>query len=65
MALVGPVSGIGFQVNVLKTFEGVPSTLGSGYQRFRGGLVCKADRLVHHSILGSRVIKKKKGPERS
>ena len=29
-------------------------------QRFRGGLVCKAPRLLYHSTLGSRVIKKKK-----
>ena len=29
-------------------------------QQFRGGLVFKADRLVYHSTLGSRVIKKKK-----
>ena len=28
--------------------------------RFRGGLVCKAHRLVYHSTLGVRVIKKKK-----
>jgi len=28
--------------------------------RFRGGLVCKAHRLVYHSTLGWRVIKKKK-----
>ena len=28
--------------------------------RFQGGLVVKAHRLVHHSTLGSRVIKKKK-----
>ena len=27
---------------------------------FRGGLVCKALRLLYHSTLGSRVIKKKK-----
>jgi len=27
---------------------------------FRGGLVFKAHRLVYHSTLGSRVIKKKK-----
>ena len=33
-------------------------------QRFRGGLVFKAHRLVYHSTLGSRVIKKK-GPERA
>jgi len=32
-------------------------------QRFRGGLVFKAHRLVYHSTLGSRVIiKKKKAP---
>jgi len=30
-------------------------------QRFRGGLVFKAHRLVYHSTLGSRVIKKKFG----
>ena len=29
-------------------------------KRFRGGLVFKAHRLVHHSTLGSRVAKKKK-----
>ena len=29
-------------------------------QRFRGGLVFKAHRLLHHSTLGLRVIKKKK-----
>ena len=29
-------------------------------KRFRGGLVFKAHRLVHHSTLGSSVIKKKK-----
>jgi len=29
-------------------------------KRFRGGLVCKAHRLLYHSTLGSRVIKKKK-----
>ena len=28
--------------------------------RFRGGLVLKAHRLLYHSTLGSRVIKKKK-----
>jgi hypothetical protein len=28
-------------------------------QRFRGGLVFKAHRLLHHSILGLRVIQKK------
>ena len=29
-------------------------------KRFRGGLVVKAHRLVYHSTLGWRVIKKKK-----
>jgi len=29
-------------------------------KRFRGGLVFKADRLLYHSTLGLRVIKKKK-----
>ena len=29
-------------------------------QRFRGGLVLKARRLLYHSTLGLRVIKKKK-----
>jgi len=28
-------------------------------QRFRGGLVCKAHRLLYHSTLGLTVIKKK------
>ena len=29
-------------------------------RRFRGGLVSKAHRLVYHTTLGSRVIKRKK-----
>jgi len=29
----GPDSGLGFQVKVPKTFEGVPSSLGSGFDR--------------------------------
>jgi len=29
-------------------------------QRFRGGLVFKVHRILHHSTLGLRVIKKKK-----
>jgi len=36
-----------------------PST---GANRFRGGLVFKAHRWLYHSILGSRVIKKKTNP---
>jgi len=43
--------------------SGTPQLLHRNVQRFRGGLVCKALRLVYHSTLGSRVIKKKKtGP---
>jgi len=34
--------------------------LSRNVKRFRGGLVCKAHRLVYHSTLGWRVIKKKK-----
>jgi len=37
-----------------------PQTRGSGVQRFRGGLVFKAHRLLYHSALGLRVIKKKR-----
>jgi len=33
-------------------------------KRFRGGLVFKAHRLVYHSTLGWRVIKKKKKKKR-
>ena len=34
--------------------------VGRNVKRFPGGLVCKAHRLVCHSALGSREIKKKK-----
>ena len=34
--------------------------VGRNVKRFRGGLVCKAHRLVCHSALGSREMKKKK-----
>ena len=34
--------------------------LGRNVQRSRGGLVCKAHRLVYHSTLGLTVIKRKK-----
>jgi len=47
-----PDSGLGFQAQVLKTFQVVPSSLDSGeqllhsnVQQFRGGLVFKAHRL--------------------
>jgi len=57
------VSGFGFRVPVFGFW--VPDfrfrILGSGLGvRFRGGLVFKAHRLVYHSTLGSREIKKKK-----
>ena len=39
--------------------------IGFRVQRFRGGLVFKAHRLVYHSTLGLRVIKKKKKVEGS
>jgi len=42
------VSGVGFRVG------------GWGLKRFRGGLVFKAHRLVYHSTLGWRVIKKRR-----
>jgi len=35
-------------------------TVHRNVKRFRGGLVFKAHRLMYHSTLGSRVIKKKK-----
>ena len=34
-------------------------------KRFRGGLVFQAHRLLHHSTLGSRVIKTKEGLDRA
>jgi len=69
-----PDSGLGlshFQVEVLKTFQVVPFSLGrtgpwgrarsrTGRCSTRGALVFNAHRLVYHSTLGLRVIKKKK-----
>jgi len=58
-----PDSGLGLQVQYLKLFKFFPllseadrALAWSG--RFRGGLVFKAHRLVYHSTLGLRVIKK-------
>ena len=34
--------------------------LGRNVKRFRGGLVCEAHRLLYHSTLGLRVIKKRR-----
>jgi len=39
--------------------EGLEQLLHRNVQRFRGGLVVKAHRLLYHSTLGLRVIKKK------
>jgi len=50
-----------FQAKV--SLQLVPVSLGRVYQnvqRFRGGLVCKAHRLLYHSTLGLSVIQKKK-----
>ena len=41
-------------------WEGQGQVLRRNVKRFRGGLVCKAHRLLYHSTLGLRVIKKKK-----
>jgi len=38
----------------------IHSTAAATLKRFRGGLIFKAHRLLHHSTLGFRVIKKKK-----
>ena len=38
----------------------LPQLLHKKVQRFRGGLVFKAHRLLHHSTLGLKVMKKKK-----
>ena len=56
-----PVS-TGPLLHLLRRFEEleVEQPLGRHVQRFRGGLVFKAHRLLYHSTLGSRVIKKKK-----
>ena len=45
-----------FQLNVISFF----ALQRIGVKRFRGGLVFKAHRLLYHSTLGLRVIKKKK-----
>jgi len=56
------IGGLG---NHIQREQAVSSLLtGSPYyvKRFRGGLVFKAHRLLYHSTLGLRVIKKKKSP---
>ena len=49
-----PTGRSGFAVGCLRT------TSCRILKRFRVGLVCKNHRLLHHSTLGSRVVKKKK-----
>jgi len=44
----------------MKLEREVPRLLRRNVKRFRGGLVFKAHRLVYHSTLDLRVIKKKK-----
>ena len=44
----------------VRRWPGEGDGLRRNVNRFRGGLVCKARRLVYHSTLGLRVIKKKK-----
>ena len=46
--------------SIKNSLAGRVGVLRRNVQRFRGGLVCKAHRLLHHSTLGLRVITKKK-----
>ena len=47
------------RLNVFYDSPNLTRTTSQNVKRFRGGLVFKAHRLVHHSTLGWRVIKKK------
>jgi len=47
--------------SILKV-EKVPAPCPRNVKRFRGGLVSKAHRLLYHSTLGLRLIKKKRAP---
>ena len=49
---------VGFDRSVQSSIQ--EQLLHRNVQQFRGGLVFKAHRLVYHSTLGLRVIKKKK-----
>ena len=56
-----------FSMVVVQWYQAVQSSireqvLSRKVERFRGGLACKAHRLLYHSPLGTRVIKKKKVP---
>jgi hypothetical protein len=55
------VQGPGFRVGVVVTVHlQMGGRLSRNVKWFRGGLVFQAHRLLYHSTLGSRVIKKKK-----
>jgi len=55
------LAGAGASVIVFtSTWAGIEQLLRRNVKRFRGGLVFKAHRLLYHSTLGLRVIKKKK-----
>jgi len=55
------VSGFGFRVSGFGFWvSGFGFRDGTSLRRFRGGLALKAHRLVYHSTLGKRVIKKEK-----
>ena len=52
--------GLGFDMNSqFDVNSQYRQLLRRNVKRFRGGLVCKANRLLRHSALGSRVIRKK------
>ena len=53
------VEGGGRRVWATWSFS-IQDLLRRNVKRFRGGLVFKAHRLLHHSILGLRVMKKKR-----
>ena len=60
-----PVQGSWFRILELRAVPSgavldISTTTSQNVKRFRGGLVFKAHSLLHHSPLGSRVIKKKK-----
>ena len=54
------VCGSALEVQVAGAGDDPEQLLRRNVKRFRGGLVCKAHRLLYHSTLGLRVIKKKK-----
>jgi len=61
------VSVMGFErgsvvanINLLASADPLMEVEPQNVKRFRGGLVFKAHRLLYHSTLGLRVIKKKK-----